>query len=122
MVYDLPEDRSHSAFPRRKANRITGAVARHSASCGHADCNGVVAIIQPRGIFILVSLAMFMMTLITSTVQYFRENQRKNGRKTGACVQAVFRKQTERASDAVGKQLHVLTHHFPRLKNEIFNF
>ncbi len=52
---------------------------------------GVVAIIQPRGIFILVSLAMFMMTLITSTVQYFREKTSgKNGRKNGSvCTSSI---------------------------------
>ncbi|MDI5790460.1 hypothetical protein PO124_24565 [Bacillus licheniformis] len=48
-------------------------MADDSASARHADRHGDRGAHSAAGIFIIVSLAMFMMTLITSTVQYFRD-------------------------------------------------
>ena len=54
---------------------------------------GVVTIIQPRGIFIIISIVMFIMTIITSSIQYFRDRKRHKGKRSekGSSVQKVFR-------------------------------
>ncbi len=84
---------------------------------------GVVAIIQPRGIFILVSLAMFMMTLITSTVQYFRDkNQRKKREEKRERVYKLYLDNKRKELQALAeKQKQVLEFHFPSFENEILN-
>jgi S-DNA-T family DNA segregation ATPase FtsK/SpoIIIE len=76
---------------------------------------GVVALVRPRGIFILISLAMFGTTLVTSTVQYFKEkrNQKRRKEKRRRLYTRYLekkRKDLQRLSD---KQRHVLYYHFP---------
>src|SRR5699024_3134316 len=41
----------------------------------------VVAMVRPRGIFILISITMFTTTLVTSTFQYFREKKKQREKK-----------------------------------------
>ncbi|KAF1274612.1 MULTISPECIES: type VII secretion protein EssC [Bacillus amyloliquefaciens group] len=116
MVYDLPEDRVSFSFPSQESEQNNrGLWLVILPPLVMLIVMGVVAIIQPRGIFILVSLAMFMMTLITSTVQYFREkNQRKKREeKRERVYKQYLESKREELQTLSEKQLQVLTHHFP---------
>ncbi len=63
MVYDLPDDRVSFSFPSQESDQTNrGLWLVILPPLVMLIVMGVVAIIQPRGIFILVSLAMFMMT------------------------------------------------------------
>ena len=64
---------------------------------------GVVALIQPRGIFIIISMVMFMTTLVTSTVQYFKDksNQKKRKERRYRVYTAYLEEKTERVAGIV---------------------
>ncbi|KXZ17785.1 type VII secretion protein EssC [Bacillus nakamurai] len=120
MVYDLPEDRVSFSFPSQESDQNNrGLWLVILPPLVMLIVMTVVAIIQPRGIFILVSMAMFIMTLITSTVQYFREkSQRKKREEKRERVYKLYldnkRKELQALSE---KQLQVLTFHFPSFEN-----
>ncbi|MBT2575646.1 type VII secretion protein EssC [Bacillus sp. ISL-51] len=120
MVYDLPEDRVSFSFPSQESDQNNrGLWLVILPPLVMLIVMTVVAIIQPRGIFILISMAMFIMTLITSTVQYFREkSQRKKREEKRERVYKLYldnkRKELQALSE---KQLQVLTFHFPSFEN-----
>ncbi|MEC0768244.1 type VII secretion protein EssC [Bacillus atrophaeus] len=116
MVYDLPEDRVSFSFPSQESDQNNrGLWLVILPPIVMLIVMGIVALIQPRGIFIIVSLAMFMMTLITSTVQYFREkSQRKKREEKRERVYKLYldnkRKELQELAE---KQKQVLEFHFP---------
>lgn len=116
MVYDLPDDRVSFSFPSQESDQTNrGLWLVILPPLVMLIVMGVVAIIQPRGIFILVSLAMFMMTLITSTVQYFRDkNQRKKREEKRERVYKLYLDNKRKELQALAeKQKQVLEFHFP---------
>src|SRR5699024_3512309 len=76
---------------------------------------GIVAMVRPRGIFILISLTMFTTTLVTSTIQYFREKKKQREKKERRI--RLYTKYLEEKSEELQKlsekQRNVLYFHFP---------
>jgi len=82
MIYDLPEDNVSFSFPsEEREDHGRGLLMIIMPPLMMLLVMGLVAIIRPRGIFILISLAMFGTTLVTSTVQFFKEKKKQKERK-----------------------------------------
>ncbi|ALA52160.1 type VII secretion protein EssC [Shouchella clausii] len=76
---------------------------------------GIVALLIPRGIFIIISATMFTVTLITSTVNYFRERKirkQKEEKRQRVYTRYLKEKRVE-LQEMADKQRHVLDYHFP---------
>lgn len=76
---------------------------------------GIVALLIPRGIFIIISVTMFTVTLITSTVNYFRERKirkQKEEKRQRVYTRYLKEKRVE-LQESADKQRHVLDYHFP---------
>ncbi|WKB36159.1 hypothetical protein QS257_02565 [Terrilactibacillus sp. S3-3] len=75
----------------------------------------VVAIVQPRGIYVIISVFMFVTTLVTSTYQYIRESKqlktRRKERKTN--YTNYLREKREVLHQLYEKQKFVLHYQFP---------
>lgn len=116
MIYDLPDDKISFSFPAQESdNDNRGLWLMILPPIVMLVVMGIVALIQPRGIFILVSLAMFMMTLITSTVQYFRDkNQRKKREEKRERVYTLYLENKKKElHELAERQKFVLNFHFP---------
>ena len=116
MVYEMPKDKVTLTFPTQEhedSNRGLWLIIMPPSIM--LIVMGVVALIQPRGIFIIISMVMFMTTLVTSTVHYFRDKGDKKRRKERRHrVYTTYlenkRKELQELSD---KQKDVLYFHFP---------
>src|SRR5699024_6718478 len=80
---------------------------------------GVVAMVRPRGIFILISITMFTTTLITSTFQYFRERkkQRERNEKRVRLYSRYLEEKREELHELAERQRDVLYFHFPSFQH-----
>lgn len=116
LIYDLPDDRVSFSFPSQESeNNSRGLWLVVLPPLVMLLVMGIVALIQPRGIFIVVSMAMFIMTLITSSVQYFKEkSQRKRREEKRQRVYSLYlenkRKELQELYD---RQQYILTYHYP---------
>ena len=82
MIYDLPEDKVDFSFPsEERDNDQKGLWMIITPPLMMLIVMGVVAMVRPRGIFILISITMFTTTLVTSTFQYFREKKKQREKK-----------------------------------------
>ena len=82
MVYELPKEKVSLSFPTQESedsNRGLWLIIMPPLIM--LIVMGIVALIQPRGIFIIISLVMFMTTLVTSTVQFFKDKGIQKKRK-----------------------------------------
>lgn len=74
MLYELPKEKVQLSFPGQESihsKRSLWLIILPPLVM--LIVMGLVALLIPRGIFILISIVMFSMTIITSTVQYFKE-------------------------------------------------
>ncbi|RWZ54496.1 type VII secretion protein EssC [Halobacillus fulvus] len=116
MMYDLPDERVTFSFPAQEGDD-------HGRSLWliilpplvMLIVMGIVALLIPRGIFIIISVMMFATTLITSTMQYFRERKRKKQRdeKRYRVYTNYLRQKQEELQQLREKQREVLYFHFP---------
>ncbi|MGG4231514.1 FtsK/SpoIIIE N-terminal domain-containing protein [Bacillus licheniformis] len=116
MIYDLPDEKVSFSFPAQESDGDNrGLWLMILPPLVMLIVMGIVALIQPRGIFIIVSLAMFMMTLITSTVQYFRDkNQRKKREEKRERVYTLYLENKKKElHELAERQKFVLDFHFP---------
>ncbi|CAM4006563.1 type VII secretion protein EssC [Mesobacillus zeae] len=116
MVYELPEDKVSLSFPSQEGddhNRGLWMIILPPLMM--LIVMGIVALISPRGIFIIVSMVMFITTLVTSTVQYFKDKSLQKKRKERRRVVYTRYLETKRQElqDLAEKQRHFLTFHFP---------
>jgi len=116
MLYELPKDKVSLSFPAQEhemSNRGLWLIIMPPLVM--LIMMGIVAIIQPRGIFIIVSMAMFIMTLITSSVQYFRDRKRHKEREEKRI--RVYRKyledKREELQSLANQQKFAMEFHFP---------
>ncbi|WP_282033614.1 type VII secretion protein EssC [Metabacillus indicus] len=116
MIYELPKDKVNLTFPSQESDD-------HSRSLWliilpplvMMIAMGIVALVAPRGIFIIISMVMFVMTLITSTAQYFRDKsttKRRQERRLRVYTQYLESKRHE-LQEVSEKQRQVLSFHFP---------
>jgi DNA segregation ATPase FtsK/SpoIIIE, S-DNA-T family len=116
MVYDLPEEKVQLSFPSQESegsNRSLWLIIMPPLIM--LIVMGLVAILVPRGIFIIISLVMFMTTLVTSTVQYFKDKgSQKSAKERRKRIYTHYldakRQELQTLAD---KQKEVLMFHFP---------
>lgn len=116
MVYDLPDDKVQFSFPTQESehsNRSLWLIIMPPLIM--LIVMGVVAILVPRGIFILISLVMFLTTLVTSTVQYFKDraNQKRSKERRKRIYTQYLETKRQELQTLADKQKDVLTFHFP---------
>lgn len=116
MVYDLPDEKVQLSFPGQDtegSNRSLWLIIMPPLVM--LLVMGLVAILVPRGIFIIVSLVMFMTTLVTSTVQYFKDrgNQKKAKERRKRIYTNYLHTKRAELQQVADKQKDVLLFHFP---------
>ena len=78
MIYDMPDDKVSLSFPAQESDDTgRGLWLIIAPPLVMLIVMGLVALLIPRGIFIIISISMFLMTLVTSTVQYFKDKKRR---------------------------------------------
>ena len=81
MIYELPEEKVSLSFPAQESEDSgRGLLLIIAPPLVMLLVMGLVAILIPRGIFIIISISMFLMTLVTSTVQYFKDRKRRKAK------------------------------------------
>jgi DNA segregation ATPase FtsK/SpoIIIE, S-DNA-T family len=116
MIYELPSEKVTVSFPSQEGEGDQrGLWLMILPPLMMLLVMGVIALIQPRGIFILISIVMFATTLVTSTVQYFRERKNRKARKEKRRrIYTNYLKQKREELHALSeKQRNVLYYHFP---------
>src|SRR5690625_3053274 len=120
MIYDLPEDKVDFSFPsEERDNNQRGLWLIIAPPLMMLIVMGVVAMVRPRGIFILISITMFTTTLITSTFQYFREKkkERERNEKRVRLYTRYLEEKRDELQKLAKKQRDVLYFHFPSFRN-----
>src|SRR5690625_2684710 len=119
MIYDLPEDKVDFSFPsEERDNNQRGLWLIIAPPLMMLIVMGVVAMVRPRGIFILISITMFTTTLITSTFQYFREKkkERERNEKRVRLYTRYLEEKRDELQKLAKKQRDVLYFHFPSFR------
>ncbi|TSB44902.1 type VII secretion protein EssC [Alkalicoccobacillus porphyridii] len=116
MLYDLPNDKVSFSFPSQESEDNSRSLWLIIAPpLVMLLVMGFVALVIPRGLYIMISLAMFMTTLVTSTVTYFKEkSKRKQREETRQRVYTRYLKEKrEELQQYAEKQKEVLEYHYP---------
>ena len=116
MIYDLPKDKVDLSFPSQNPEDDSrGLWLIILPPVVMLVVMGVVALINPRGLFMLISVAMFMTTIFTSTIQYFRDKKKTKMRKERRFrVYTKYLEDKREELDALSrKQAEVTAYHNP---------
>ncbi|MBS2970806.1 type VII secretion protein EssC [Metabacillus sp. KIGAM252] len=116
MIYDLPDDKISLNMPLQETEDTNrGLWLIIMPPLVMLILMGIVALVQPRGIYIIITVAMFSMTLITSSVQYFKErSQRKKREERRVRVyKAYLERSRAELQELSQRQKTVLRYHFP---------
>ena len=116
MIYDVPEDKVALTFPAQETEDSGRELWMIIAPpLVMLIVMGLVAVLIPRGIFIMISVSMFLMTLVISTVQYFKDKKKRklNEEKRRRVYTAYLQKMREEIHELSVKQKEVVSYHFP---------
>lgn len=116
MIYDLPDDKVSLTFPTQETEASgRGLLLIIAPPLVMLVVMALVAIFIPRGIFVIISITMFLTVLVTSTVQYFRDKKKdkRNAEKRLRVYTAYLENMREQLYELSEKQKKVLTYHFP---------
>ncbi|MDR7074429.1 type VII secretion protein EssC [Fictibacillus barbaricus] len=116
MVFELPTDKVTLSFPSQEGeNPNKGLWLIVMPPLLMMIVMGIVSIVQPRGIFIIVSMVMFATTLVTSSVQYFKErgNFKKRKIKRRKVYNQYLDNKRKELQELAETQKNVLHYHFP---------
>ena len=119
MIYDLPNDKVDFSSPQEeKDDDQRGLLLIIAPPLMMLLVMGIVALVRPRGIFILISLTMFTTTLVTSTVQYFREKKKKRERteRRARLYTNYLEEKREELHELAELQREILYFHFPSFR------
>ncbi|MCM3491296.1 type VII secretion protein EssC [Alkalihalophilus marmarensis] len=125
MIYDLPEEKVTFSFPSQEGDDNQRALwLLILPPLMMLIVMGMVALLIPRGVFIIISIVMFTTTIFTSTIQYFREKKkRKIKLATRLRVYNRYLEQKREELQALSdQQKKVLYYHFPsfeKLKTDV---
>lgn len=116
LIYEAPKDKVMISFPMQDSeedNRGLWLIILPPVVM--LLVIGFIAIINPRGIFMLISIVMFTMTIFTSTIQYFRDKKKhKNRSEKRLKVYTRYLEGKREELDALyQKQKQVAHYHFP---------
>ncbi|MGM8364438.1 type VII secretion protein EssC [Virgibacillus sp. W0181] len=116
MVYELPDDNVSFTFPSEETeDNRRGLLLIIMPPLVMLVVMGIVALVRPRGIFIIISIAIFGTTLITSTVQYFKEKKNlkaKREKRKRLYTRYLEDKRIE-LQNLSDKQRWILYYHYP---------
>ncbi|MCA0991967.1 type VII secretion protein EssC [Pseudalkalibacillus hwajinpoensis] len=116
MMYELPEDKIDLSFPTQESDRNNRSLwLIILPPLMMLIVMGLVALLIPRGIFILISVVMFATTLVTSTVQYFKDKsyQKKSKARKKRIYKRYLEDKRQELHELAQKQRKVLTFHYP---------
>ncbi|MFJ7932757.1 type VII secretion protein EssC [Sporosarcina sp. NPDC096371] len=116
MLYDVPEDKVTLSFPSQESEDTSrGLWMIITPPLVMLLVMGLVAIVIPRGIFIMISISMFLMTLVTSTVQYVKDKKRRklNEEKRRRVYTNYLQNIREELHELSVKQKDVMEYHYP---------
>ncbi|MFK3957962.1 type VII secretion protein EssC [Guptibacillus hwajinpoensis] len=116
MMYELPEDKIDLSFPTQESDRNNRSLwIIILPPLMMLIVMGLVAILIPRGIFILISVVMFTTTLVTSTVQYFKDksHQKKSKARKKRIYKRYLEDKRHELHELAQKQRKVLMFHYP---------
>lgn len=116
MLYELPKEKVQLSFPGQESMQSKRSLwLIILPPLVMMIVMGLVALLIPRGIFILISIVMFSMTIITSTIQYFKEKtSRKEQEERRKRVYSNYLEEKRRELESLAsKQRQVLEFHFP---------
>lgn len=116
MIYDLPDDKVSLTFPTQETEASgRGLLLIIAPPLVMLVVMALVAIYIPRGIFVIISITMFLTVLVTSTFQYFRDKKKdkRNAEKRLRVYTAYLENMREQLYELSEKQKKVLTYHFP---------
>ncbi|KAB7708255.1 type VII secretion protein EssC [Bacillus aerolatus] len=120
LIYDLPDEKVTFSFPNQESDQHTrGLWMMILPPFMMLLVMGVIAIIQPRGLFLLISGVMFATTLVTSTVQYFKDKsyRKKQKHKRKRIYNLYLGQKRSELQQLADKQKKVLYYHFPSFEN-----
>ncbi|WP_085992896.1 type VII secretion protein EssC [Oceanobacillus senegalensis] len=116
MIYEQPDDKVSFSFPTEESDDYGRSLWLIIAPpLVMLIVMGIVTMIRPRGIFIIISIAMFGTTLITSTVQYFKERkgQKQRKEKRRRLYTRYLEDKREELQQLSQRQREILYYHFP---------
>ncbi|QQK77598.1 type VII secretion protein EssC [Salicibibacter cibarius] len=116
IIYEQPKDKVKLSVPSQEVDHNQRALwLIILPPLAMLMVMGIVALLIPRGIFIIISVTMFTMTLITSTVTYFREKKarKRKEEKRHRVYTRYLTEKREELQKLVDKQKEVLFYHFP---------
>ena len=116
MIYELPDEKVTISFPSQESedhNRGLWLILMPPLMM--LIVMGVVMIVQPRGIFILISIVMFTTTMVTSTVQYFKDKKKQKLRaeRRLRVYTRYLEQKREELQELSAQQKKVLLYHYP---------
>lgn len=116
MIYDLPDDKVQLAFPSQEVeDSRRGLWLIILPPLTMLIAMTFITIFVPRGIFIVVSIVMFLTTLLTSTAQYIKDRKRhkQNEQRRRRIYKQYLVTKREELEQLALKQQKVLEFHFP---------
>ncbi|MTH53959.1 type VII secretion protein EssC [Bacillus mangrovi] len=116
MIYELPDKKVNLNMPAQESeDNNRGLWLIILPPLVMLILMGIVALVQPRGIFIIITVAMFSMTLITSTTQYFkdRKQRKKREERRVRVYKAYLERSRTELQELAEEQKKVLRYHFP---------
>ncbi|TCP31206.1 S-DNA-T family DNA segregation ATPase FtsK/SpoIIIE [Scopulibacillus darangshiensis] len=116
MIYDLPDDKVNLSFPSQEGeNNNRGLWLTILPPLLMLIVMGIVALVRPRGIFIIISMVMFTTTLFTSTVYYFKEKKNRKTReeKRHRVYTKYLEDKRHELQELAEQQKQVLFFHYP---------
>lgn len=116
MIYDLPKEKVSLSFPTQESDDNGRSLWLIIAlPLVMLIVMGVVAIFIPRGTYIIISVTLFVLVLITSTVQYFKDRKKRklNAEKRRRVYTAYLNNMRQELYELSEKQKFVLEYHFP---------
>ncbi|MCK1994972.1 type VII secretion protein EssC [Peribacillus muralis] len=116
MIYELPNEKVKISFPSQESednNRGLWLILMPPLMM--LIVMGVITIVQPRGIFIIISIVMFTTTLVTSTAQYIKDKKKQKFRdeKRHRVYTRYLEQKREELQELSEKQRNVLFYHYP---------
>lgn len=116
MIYDMPDDKITLSFPTQESEDSgRGLWLIITPPLVMLLVMGLVALLIPRGVFIIVSITVFLMTLVTSTIQYFKDKKRRklNKEKRKRVYSAYLQNMREKLHELSKKQKDIMVFHYP---------
>ncbi|MGE7604657.1 type VII secretion protein EssC [Peribacillus sp. NPDC097675] len=116
MIYELPDEKVTISFPSQESeDQNRGLWLILMPPLMMLIVMGVVMIVQPRGIFILISIVMFTTTMVTSTVQYFKDKKKQKHRaeRRLRVYTRYLEQKREELQELSAQQKKVLLYHYP---------